>query len=170
MNRPQPYEVIPYQQKYIDTVTDDVIAELESQADSFSDFLKSIPEEKHNFAYADGKWTLKELLGHIIDTERIMAYRVLRFSRNDTTPLPGFDENKYVEHCNFSSQNFDKLIEEFKAVRISNLYLFKSLTESQLTLQGISNGNPQSVRALLFVIAGHVNHHKMIIKDRYLSA
>lgn len=170
MNRPQPDEFIPYQQKYIDSVSDDVLAELRNQVETFSNFLESIPSDKHNFAYAGGKWTVKELLGHVIDTERIMAYRLLRFSRKDATPLPGFEENDYVQNSNFSDQKFNDLIEEFKAVRTANLFLFKSLTDEQINLRGIASDNTVTVRALLYVIAGHVNHHKMIIEERYLSA
>lgn len=169
MNRPQPDEYGAFYQGYINIVNDDVLAELTDQLVTLPDFLRSVPVAKADFAYAEGKWTIKELLGHIIDTERIMAYRLLRFARNDATELPGFDENHYVRHSNFATQNFFDLIKEFEAVRKANLYLFKSLTDTDLDRKGIASNSPLSVRALLFILAGHAKHHQKIIEERYLS-
>ena len=168
MKRPQPDEYGSFYKTYIDKAKDDVLAELEEQLLSFSSFLKSIPSDKENFAYAEGKWTVKEVLGHIIDTERIMAYRLMRVARNDDTPLPGFEENSYVQNAHFSSQDFTTMIDEFKAVRNDNLCLFKSLSEEELDRRGIASNLPVSVRSLLFIIAGHLNHHIAVIKERYL--
>lgn len=168
MNRPQPDEHAPFYKGYIETVADDVIDELETQAHAFPDFLRALPPEKADYAYAEGKWTLKELLGHIIDTERIMTYRILCISRQDPTPLPGFDENEYVKKSRYLNQDFGKLIEEFGVLRRANLYLFRSLQESELSYRGMANNCTVSVRALLFIIAGHVNHHRKIITERYL--
>ena len=168
MKRPQPDEYGSFHKTYIDKAKDDVLAELEEQLLSFSSFLKSIPSDKENFAYAEGKWTVKEILGHIIDTERIMAYRLMRVARNDDTPLPGFKENSYVQNAHFSSQVFTTMIDEFKAVRNANLFLFKSLSEEELDRRGIASNLPVSVRSLLFIIAGHLNHHIAVIKERYL--
>jgi uncharacterized damage-inducible protein DinB len=168
MSRPQPDEFGIFYQKYIDTVSDDVIADLQSQALSFPEFLTSIPLEKYNYAYADGKWTIKELVGHVIDTERIMTYRLTRFARLDGTELPGFEENSYVANAHFNDRSMESLIEEFRLLRLSNMHLFSSLNEEELERKGLANGHVISVKALLFVIAGHLKHHRNIITDRYL--
>lgn len=168
MNRPQPKEHDAYFSAYIDTVDDNVIGELEYQATSFPKFLSSISNEKAGFAYADGKWTIKQLTGHVIDTERIMAYRTLRIARNDVTPLAGFDENQYVANARFNDFNLHHLAEEFAAVRRSNVFLIKSLNETELDRVGSASNKAISVRALVFVMAGHVNHHRRIIEERYL--
>ncbi|HEY1024819.1 MAG TPA: DinB family protein, partial [Sphingobacteriaceae bacterium] len=113
MNRPKPDEYAEWYKDYIDSVDDDVIDELETQASAFSEFIRSIPDEKADFAYADGKWSVKELLGHVIDTERIMTYRALRFARNDKTPIPGFEEDHYVANAHFADRTLGELAEEF---------------------------------------------------------
>ncbi|MGB4776386.1 MAG: DinB family protein [Daejeonella sp.] len=168
MNRPQPEEFAPYFSTYINTVSENVLGELEHQAHAFPEFLKSISEEKANYAYAEGKWTIKELVGHLIDTERIMAYRALRIARNDATPLPGFDENEYVANACFNERSLANLSQEFADVRRANMYFFNSLNETELNRTGIASNKTLSVRALIYVIAGHINHHKNIILERYL--
>ena len=168
MNRPQPDEFSPFYKNYIASIDDDVIAKLNSQATEVPDFLRSIPAEKWDYAYAENKWTIRETIGHVIDTERIMTYRLTRFARNDSTTLPGFDENDYVANAHFKDRTSESLIEEFKLLRQSNLYLFNSLNDEELSRKGISNNNPLSVKALLFIIAGHANHHQNIISERYL--
>ena len=168
MNRPQPDEYGEFYKGYIDSVSDDVMTELETQATEISAFFRSIPKEKADYAYAEGKWTFIQLLGHFIETERIMAYRLLRISRNDSTPLPGFEENDFVKYSNFSDQDFGTLIDEFEAVRKANLFLVKSLSEEQLDRRGTASGLPISVRALLFIMAGHAKHHCKVAGERYL--
>ena len=168
MNRPKADEYPLYYKGYIDTVKDDVLAELEQQAESFSVFLKGIPEPKASHAYAEGKWTIKELVGHVIDTERIMAYRLLRISRNDTTPLAGFEENHFVANAHFADRTLHSFADEFASVRRSNLFLIQSLNEEELSRVGVANEKPISARALLFIMAGHVNHHQRILQERYL--
>lgn len=168
MSRPQPEEFGVFYQKYIDTVSDDVISELQSQGSSFPEFLNSISAEKHNYAYAAGKWTLKELIGHVIDTERIMTYRLTRFARLDATELAGFEENAYVANAHFQDRSMNSLTEEFRLLRAANMYLFGSLNEDELNRKGLANGHVISVKALLFVIAGHLKHHRNIITERYL--
>lgn len=168
MNRPKPDEYAEWYKDYIDSVDDDVIDELETQASAFSEFIRSIPDEKADFAYADGKWSVKELLGHVIDTERIMTYRALRFARNDKTPIPGFEEDHYVANAHFADRTLGELAEEFYLLRRSNLYLFRSFNEAEVDRTGTANNKPMSVRALLFVIAGHLNHHRRILTERYL--
>ncbi len=168
MNRPKPEDYTTYFKKYIDTVSDNPVEELEQQAIALPRFLKTISEEKSCFAYAEGKWTIKELVGHITDTERIMAYRILRFSRNDQTDLPGFDENEFVAYAHFNDRTLTSLAEEFALLRKANLVLIKALTETQMNRTGVANGNKISVKALVYVLAGHVNHHQAILKERYL--
>jgi len=168
MNRPQPDEFDPYYGTYINTVSENVLGELEHQAVSFPTFLKQIPDIKAYYAYAEGKWSVKEVVGHMIDTERIMAYRALRIARNDQTPLASFEENDYVASAAFNDRSLASLAEEFEAVRISNIYLFKHLSEDELNRRGTASNKPVSVRALLYILVGHVNHHRNIIEERYL--
>ena len=168
MKRPQAEEFPLFYKGYVDTVSENVLTELEQQMESFSALLRSIPAEKASFAYAEGKWTIKELAGHVIDTERIMAYRALRIARNDATPLPGFDENDYVANAHFADRSLESLVDEFAALRKANMYLIRSLNAIEIDRSGISNEKPISVRALIFIMAGHVNHHVAILKQRYL--
>ena len=168
MKRPQAEEFPLFYKGYVDTVSENVLTELEQQMESFSALLRSIPAEKASFAYAEGKWTIKELAGHVMDTERIMAYRALRIARNDTTPLPGFDENDYVANAHFADRSLESLVDEFAALRKANMYLIRSLNAIEIDRSGISNEKSISVRALIFIMAGHVNHHVAILKQRYL--
>lgn len=168
MNRPQSNEYAPFYGKYIDTVSENVLGELEHQANSFHEFLNSIPEEKVLYAYAEGKWTVKELVGHVIDTERIMAYRALTFARGDANQLPGFEENDYVKKARFNDHTLSALANEFAALRRANVFLFRSFNGDDLNSMGVASGREISVRALLYIIAGHVNHHKNILNERYL--
>jgi hypothetical protein len=168
MKRPHTEEFPLFYKGYVDTVSDDVLTELEQQIESFPALLSNVPCEKASFAYAEGKWTIQELAGHVIDTERIMAYRALRIARNDATPLPGFDENDYVSNAHFSDRSLESLADEFAALRKANMYLIRSLNDIEIDRSGISNEKPISVRALIFIMAGHVNHHAAILKQRYL--
>ena len=166
--RPQADEFPVYYKGYIDTVADDVLLELENQIELLPKFLSAISEEKASFAYAEGKWTIKEVLGHMLDTERIMSYRALCFARRDETALPGFDENVYVKHAHFNDRTLQSLLDEFVVLRKSTMYLLKSFNQEELNRSGISNDKPITVRALIFILAGHVNHHQHILKERYL--
>jgi hypothetical protein len=168
MKRPKAEEFPLFYKGYVDTVSDDVLTDLEQQMELFSVLLRSVPAEKASFAYAPGKWTIQELAGHVIDTERIMAYRALRIARNDATPLPGFDENDYVSNAHFADRSLESLADEFAALRKANIYLIRSLNAIEIDRSGISNNKPISVRALIFIMAGHVNHHVAILKQRYL--
>ncbi|RXP56608.1 DinB family protein [Lutibacter sp. HS1-25] len=130
--------------------------------------LQNISEEKQLYQYDEDKWTIKELVQHIIDAERVLSYRALRFSRNDATDLQAFDEDWYVENSNGNQRDFTELLTEFEQVRNSNISLFKSFTEEMFTLSGSINGSDMTVRALGFIIAGHQIHHLKIIKEKYL--
>jgi hypothetical protein len=168
MNRPQADEFAPYYATYINTVSENVLGELEHQVTSFPKFLKLISDEKAYYAYAEAKWTVKEVVGHMIDTERIMAYRALRIARNDKTPLASFEENDYVANAAFNDRSLQSLSEEFAALRAANVYFFKSLMDEEYDRKGTASDKTVSVRALLYIIVGHVNHHWRIIEERYL--
>jgi hypothetical protein len=165
---PEKTEYAPYYESYIGHVKGDVIRMLGDQILIMQNILSDIPEEKEDFTYAEGKWTLKEVIGHIIDTERIMACRALRIARNDSTPLPGFDQDTYVSNGDFNKRTLYDLAHEFGVVRESNIILFKSFDEAALKRKGIANEKEISVRALISIIAGHTIHHLNVIKSKYL--
>jgi len=169
MIRPQSSEHPVYFEHYIELVkSNDVLNELEEQLTTVKQLFSKIPSDKEDFKYAPGKWTIKEVLGHLIDTERIMAYRALRFARRDKTPLQGFDENNFVTNANFNERTLHNLGVEFELVRKSNLMLFKEFNEEAFGQIGTANGKECSVRAILFMIAGHVFHHLNVIETKYL--
>ena len=167
MNQPQPNEYSDWSKGYIDQVNGDLMEILQRQATEFPEFINSIAE-KADYAYAPGKWTIKEMTGHIIDTERILVYRLTAFARNEQAALPGFEEDDYVANARFAERSLLSFTEEFSLLRKANLFLFRSLNEAELNRAGTASGKPISVRALLFVIAGHMIHHTRIIKERYL--
>lgn len=167
MNRPQTHEYPAWAENYIKSVDEDVIEILARQASEFPDFLNTLLD-KADYAYAPGKWSIKEIAGHIIDTERILTYRLTCFARGETQALPGFNEDDYVSRAHFSDRSLPSFSEEFFLLRKSNLYLFESLQEAELERIGTASDRQTSVRALLFVIAGHLIHHTQIIKERYL--
>jgi hypothetical protein len=167
MNQPQPHEYAEWGKQYISLVEGDVMEILQRQAIEFPDFINSLIE-KADYAYAPGKWTIKELIGHIIDTERIMVFRLLSFARGETSALPGFEEDDYVAAAHFQDRGLLSFSDEFALLRKSNLYLFRSLGESELDRMGTTSERELSVRALLYIVAGHIIHHTRIIKERYL--
>ena len=162
-------EYNPYYKHYISALGNvDLFEILNISSEELLELIKDLSEEKLVFRYEEGKWTIKELLQHLIDTERIMSYRALRFSRNDATELQGFDENWYVENSNGNDRNSNDLVEEFTCTRRASISLFKSFTDEMMLLSGTANGSDMTVRALGFIIAGHQMHHLKIIKERYL--
>lgn len=167
MNRPQAQEYPEWGLQYISQVDGDVLEILETQATSFGNFVNSLTE-KADYAYAQGKWTIKELVGHMVDTERILVYRLLCFARDEKAELPGFDEDAYVASAHFKNLSLFNMSEEFALLRRANLFLIKSLTEAELDKKGTASGKQISVRALVYVLAGHVIHHFKIIKERYI--
>jgi uncharacterized damage-inducible protein DinB len=169
MTRPDPTEYVPYFGKYISLVEgDDIVAALNTQIDDTLAFLHGLSESQGDLRYAPGKWSIKEVIGHLIDTERIFAYRALRFARNDQSSLPGFDENSYVANSNYATHRLADLAEEFELVRKANIYLFRHLGGEDWDRHGKANDNEISVRALAYNIAGHELHHRGIIRERYL--
>ncbi len=167
MNRPQTQEYPEWYHRYISLIDGNISQILTDQATDFPNFINNLIE-KGDYAYAPGKWTIKEMVGHIIDTERIMVYRLLCFVRGEQAALPGFEEDDYVANAHFKDRTLFSLSEEFAILRKSNLYLINSLNEEELDRIGNANGKNISVRALVFILAGHVIHHTNIIKERYL--
>lgn len=164
-------EYAPFYQTYITAITDSgkgIVDNLQDTLDESLTLLRSLSKEKENYAYADGKWTIKEVLQHIIDTERIFAYRALRIARKDKTPLPGFEQNDYVDTSNAIYRDFSVMLEEFELTRKSTILLFKSLTDEMLLQHGEMSGNAITVRALGYICSGHVKHHINIINERYI--
>ncbi|MES2274480.1 MAG: DinB family protein [Bacteroidota bacterium] len=169
IDKPLPGEYAPYYETYVSLVkTDNIINLLTKLQDSTFNFFNNLPADKAEYAYADGKWTIKQVVGHLIDAERVFAYRLFCFSRGDKSSLPSFDENSYVENGGFNKRSLLNLIEEFKTVRAANIYLLKSISNEQSVIVGTASNVPVSVRALAYIMAGHELHHLRIINERYL--
>ncbi|WP_443937298.1 DinB family protein [Pedobacter sp. MW01-1-1] len=166
MNRPQPNEYPIWGEAYISKVDGDIFEILNQQIESIPALFKK-NADKENFAYAENKWTLKEMLGHIIDTERILVYRLTCFARNEQQALPGFDEDAFVLNARFAERDYADLIAEFAALRKANLYLFRSLNNEELNRKGIASNREINVKSILFIVAGHIIHHVSILKERY---
>lgn len=170
LNRPGSDEYAPYYEKYVSLVPEgDVITTLKRQLDSTLALIRGLNESQGANRYAPDKWSIKELLGHIIDTERIFGYRALRFARNDKTPLPGYEQDDYVRNANFDGRQLSDLANEFEGVRRSNIELFKSFTEDAWSRCGTANDYEVTVLALAHIIAGHEAHHVGILRTRYFS-
>ena len=168
--RPQPGEYNPFYDRYISLVeSDDILAALDQQAPQTIALLKSA-SAKADFRYAPGKWTVKEVVGHVNDAERIMTYRALRIARGDKTPIEGFEQDDYIRDSNFAQRTLRDLIDEFAAIRQATLSLFRSLDVEAAARLGIANKNDISTRALAFIIAGHELHHRRILAEKYLGA
>ncbi len=169
MARPNESDYASFYHNYIQKAIGENPKELiERYSSSLNEFVNNLPESKADHAYAENKWTVKDVLQHMIDTERVFAYRALRFSRNDSTNLPGFDEKKFAVNANASSRTLKSLKEEFVAVRLSTDLLLLSFNEEQLSRKGMGNNNAVTVNAVVFIIFGHILHHKQILEERYL--
>lgn len=167
--RPQSTEHAPYYAGYIALVPDgDVVETLRRQRDDTRRLLLAIPEERGGHRYAPGKWSIRELLGHVGDTERVMSYRALRIARGDATPLAGFDQDTFVAGANFDRRTIADLAEELEAVRGSTVALVQSFDEQMFERRGTANGVEVSARALVFIIAGHEQHHVDMLRKQYL--
>ena len=169
IRRPGADEYAPYYGQYVSVVPgDDVMAVLERQ--EVARLLAGLGEPKGGHRYAPGKWSVKEIVGHLADTERIMAYRALRIARGDETPLPGFEQDDYVRAAGFDERSLEELLDEFEAVRRATVTLFRSLASMTHGRRGTANGVPVSVRALAYIIAGHERHHAKVLETRYLMS
>jgi uncharacterized damage-inducible protein DinB len=168
MSRPNKSEYGSFYQTYINyTSGKDYSILVQQYNNRIIDFWAAIPIEKINYAYAPNKWTIKQMFQHVIDTERIFAYRALAISRQDKTPLPGFDENEYANNATAANRNWKDMLVEWRVVRQSTNLLFASFTEEQMKSLGTASDNPISVNALGFIIFGHTLHHLNILKERY---
>jgi hypothetical protein len=157
-------------QRYIDLVKDqELLKALKKSKKSLLKLLEDIPEKKIGYRYAEGKWTIRQLVQHIIDAERVFTYRALWFARNDNQPLPGFEENSWAMHATAAERQWDQLIEEFRHVRSATILMFQSFDETELKATGFASNNLVSVSALGYICSGHVEHHIRIIKERYLA-
>jgi hypothetical protein len=168
LGRPQAGEYNPYYDRYISLVgSDDIVGLLERQPQGTLPLFKSA-NAKADFSYAPGKWTVKEMLGHVNDTERIMAYRALRVARGDKTPMPGFEQDDYVRDGNFTQRTLTDLIDEFTDVRKATVSLFRHIDAEAGARRGVANGDDVSARALAYIIAGHELHHRRVLQEKYL--
>ena len=169
MAKPDLATIPEWYHKYVNQIQEqDLNRAIQLNTQSSIQFLKSIPEEKWSHRYAEGKWSIKEMVQHIIDGERIFSYRALCFARGEKISLPGFEENDYAAASKADSRSKEELIEEFETVRKGIELLFASFDEEQLSSVGVANNNPISVNAIGFIIPGHVQHHINILKERYL--
>jgi hypothetical protein len=168
--RPEKTDYDPYYERYISLVNgDDPIAPLAAQPGELRELLSGQPEDRGSHSYAEGKWTIKEVLSHLIDGERIFAYRALRISRGDETPIEGFEQDGYIENSHANERSFADLLDEFDLLRKANLSQFRMLYDADWSRTGTANNVSISVRALAFIMAGHIAHHVNILRERYLS-
>ena len=169
ISRPRVDEFDSYYERYVSLVADgDIIAQLQNQISATLDLLNKISPEKADFSYASGKWTVKELVGHIVDSERIFAYRALRIARGDKTPIEGYEQDDYVKNAKFGKYALADLAEEFALVRRANILMFRNLPETAWYKRGVANNKEISVRALAYISAGHEIYHINVLKERYL--
>lgn len=169
MAKPAENEYGFYYQRYIDQVQNTSLTEaLQDSLDILSGVLRKISPEKAEYAYAEGKWTVKQVLQHLIDAERVFAYRAMCIARGEKQPLPGFDENNYAAQATGKNRSLNEIVDELFHIRLSSILLFKSLPVETLENMGTASNQPISVRALGFIMVGHVHHHLAILQDRYL--
>jgi hypothetical protein len=169
MPRPDLTKIPEWYHGYISQVAgNDPLVAMKNQTPVMLRFFNRISPEKRNYRYAKGKWTIKEMLQHIIDAERIFAYRALCIARQENTSLPGFDENDYADNSKARKRDWDNMIEELKVVRRSSEILFSSFDKEQMATYGVANNNPASVLAIAFIMVGHINHHIHVTKERYI--
>lgn len=162
--------IVPFYKRYINLVPDDgnLLIHLEDIFSETEELITPLSEEKMNFRYAPGKWTIKDMLVHMSDSERIFIYRALRFSRGDGTPLHGFEESLYAEYAGANEREKEDILREYSLVRESSIAFIESLSDDALNRKGVSNNNPASVRLLINLIYGHHKHHLNILRERYL--
>ena len=169
MTRPQPTEAASYYFTYIDLITsDDIVPEFERQLDETIQFLQGISEEQSRHSYEPGKWTIREVLNHVNDGERVFLYRAFWFARGYQDALPSFDQDQAVVTAQANNTSWADLIEEFRNVRLSTISFFKSLPEEAWSKTGVASDYPFTVRSLAYIIAGHVAHHRNVLTERYL--
>jgi hypothetical protein len=169
IGRPASNEAAPYYFGYINRVTgDDILAEMQRQLDKTLLFLRGIAEEKSLYRYAPGKWSIRQMWGHVNDTERVFLMRALWFARNFDTPMPSFDQDIAVAAAGSDDVTWARHVEEFREIRLATISFFRNLPEEAWTRKGVASGNPFTVRACAFVVAGHVTHHEAVLREKYL--
>lgn len=169
--RPQSGDYAPFYANYVMQVPDgDFLETLERQLHDMRALLEPLTQKQADFRYAPGKWSIKEIVGHINDAERVFSYRILRIARGDETPLPGFEQDDYIKTANSSSRTLSSLLDEFAAIRRASIILLRSLDDSAWLRHGTASGTPVTVLAQAFIIAGHALHHQRILAERYLPA
>ena len=169
MNRPNETEYAPDFQGYVDQVSEnDIVHVLRGELDELDVLLGRVAPDKETLAYADGKWSIREIIGHLIDGERVFGYRALCIARGEKQNLPGFDQNDYMLTAPYNHIELEDLLSELRLVRLSNIAMFRSLDEEAWNRVGTANGNEITVRALAFIMGGHVRHHMNVLKERYL--
>jgi hypothetical protein len=167
--RPSAGDYAPYYERYINLIEgDDILKILNDQSKKTQDVLNSFSEHKGNYRYADGKWTVKEVVGHLLDTERVFAYRALCIARGEKKSLPGFEQDDYVTEGNFNRRELFDLNYEFRLLRESNLLLFRTFSSEMMQRKGFANESTVSVIALMYIIAGHEKHHMNVLKEKYI--
>ncbi|WP_411030853.1 DinB family protein [Spongiimicrobium sp. 3-5] len=160
----------PFYNTYLNVLGDvDLMETLKNGKDNFVKLIEETPDEKLKYAYNEGKWTLAEVISHIIDAERVFQFRAFRFSRNDTTPLPGFEQDGYVLESNANEKSKEELLKEYVQVRNCSITLFGEMDDAKLSREGVASNLKWSVAGLGFVICGHQEHHVQILKERYLA-
>ncbi len=170
VTRPETGEYVPYYDRYISLVSgENILAVMDNQLPQTLALLSACSEQKSGFRYEPGKWSIRDVVGHMVDTERIMSYRALRIARNDKTPIEGFEQDDYVRYGPFANTTLANLLKEFGHVRRATVSLFASIDSDAWMRRGTANGNEISVRALAYIIAGHELHHRKILKDKYLA-
>lgn len=167
-NHPQPDEYGEFYKDYIELVdSPNVIESLIQQGQQVFSLIQTLSDEEAAFRYAENKWSVQEVLGHLIDTERIMAYRALCISRGEKKSLPGYDQDEYVNEANFSSRSLQNMSTEYDALRNANISMFSGFNEEQIKRKGTANQTKVSVRGLAYIIAGHEKHHLNILEEKY---
>jgi len=171
MSRPTETEYAPDYQSYVAHVTeDDILPAMRSQIDAVDVLLDRVAPERETYAYAEGKWTIRQIVGHLIDGERVFGYRALCIARGETQDLPGFDQDEYMPNAPYEHVELEDLLSEFRLVRLSNIAMLRTLDETAWTRIGMANGAPVSVRALVYIMVGHVRHHLGVLRERYQIA
>jgi uncharacterized damage-inducible protein DinB len=169
MNRPEPSEFAEFYSTYASLVPDgDVIATLAEAPDAIEQMLNGVSGEPETFAYGPDKWTIREVIGHVIDAERMFAYRALHFARGDQASLPGMEQDEWAGTSNAAGRDLGELLAEFRALRTANVSFFSSLDEDSLSRRGVASGTEVTVRALVHIVCGHELHHRGVLRERYL--
>ena len=170
MSRPNQSEYAPYYQGYIDQVSEDeILPVMRAQMDELDVLLGPVTPEKETYRYAEGKWSIREIIGHLIDGERVFGYRLFCIARGEKQNLPGFDQDEYMLTASYNGIDLEDLLSELRLIRLGNLAMMRTLDEAAWNRLGAANQSPVSVRALAFIMAGHLRHHMNVLRERYLA-